>query len=243
MQLGRGTPWARVACQHQRPPAADRLGSTGLTIVLAMMRIHSPPSLPSLLLLLLAVPLCTSTDPRPPRGTLIWPKPQRHDIAAGSAKGRAEAHGFAFNATGAESAILTAAFRRYRGLSFPSAAAHGSSAAVSASAIPALVALDVNVSSSELGLGLSTSENYTLTISFPRSSLVATTVFGALRGLETFSQLLQDDGTISAQTVTDWPRFPFRAVRCTPPATPQACVPWLNQHTSPCLCCGSRSSW
>lgn len=183
---------------------------------MAMMRIQSPPPLPSLLLLsllLLAVPLCTSTDPpQQPRGTLIWPKPQRHDIAASGAKGRAEAHGFAFNATGAESAILTAAFKRYRVLCFPSAAAHESSAAVSASAIPALVALDVNVSSSELGLGLSTSENYTLTISFPRSSLLATTVFGALRGLETFSQLLQDDGTISAQTVTDWPRFPFRAV-------------------------------
>ena len=76
-----------------------------------------------------------------------------------------------------------------------------------------LLGLDVNVTSDELALGLTTSENYTLRVTYPRASLVARTVYGALRGLETFSQLLQDDLTITAQTIVDWPRFPFRAVR------------------------------
>ena len=37
-------------------------------------------------------------------------------------------------------------------------------------------------------------------------------VYGAIRGLETFSQMLQPDLTMREQSVEDWPRFPFRAV-------------------------------
>ena len=120
---------------------------------------------------------------------------------------------FEFAATGANSTILEAALRRYRALCF-GAAVSASSAASSGG--PALQGLDVSVASGSLELGLATSENYTLDVAFPRATLTAHTVFGALRGLETFSQLLlpHDDGsvTVQQQRIADWPRFPFRAV-------------------------------
>lgn len=119
---------------------------------------------------------------------------------------------FQFEATGVKSAILTAALERYRALCIS-----GASSVLGHYSAPVntnqLLGLDVNVTSDELALGLTTSENYTLRVAYPRASLVARTVYGALRGLETFSQLLQDNLTITAQTIVDWPRFPFRAVR------------------------------
>ena len=119
---------------------------------------------------------------------------------------------FQFEATGAESAILTAAFERYRILCLTSNPSVGNSSATPLNTSQ-LVGLDVNVTSDELDLSLATSENYTLQVTYPRAALAAPTVYGALRGLETFSQLLQDNLTIIAQTIVDWPRFPFRAVR------------------------------
>ena len=61
-------------------------------------------------------------------------------------------------------------------------------------------------------LGIGTSENHTLAIAPPRATLTADTVFGALRGLESFSQLLRADMTIAEQTVVDFPRFAHRGV-------------------------------
>lgn len=37
-------------------------------------------------------------------------------------------------------------------------------------------------------------------------------MYGALRGLETFAQLVQPDYSVHEQSVVDYPRFPFRAV-------------------------------
>lgn len=159
-----------------------------------------------------AARLSDSPPSQPAEGTLIWPKPQLQvvDGTQGLVK---NPHGFQFVATGAQSSILAAAFKRYHALCFSAAASShqgGGAAPVNTSE---LVGLDVNVISAELELSLTTSENYTLHVGYPRATLVAVTVFGALRGLETFSQLLQDDHTITAQTVVDWPRFPFRGVR------------------------------
>ena len=73
-------------------------------------------------------------------------------------------------------------------------------------------ALLVYVRVADDSLGLGTSENYTLDIAFPFATLAADTVYGAMRGLETFGQLVQPDYSIRAQRVEDFPRFPFRAV-------------------------------
>ena len=66
-------------------------------------------------------------------------------------------------------------------------------------------------------MGLNVSERYSLQLTHPTAVLTAETVWGALRGLETFSQLLQHNGstgaiTVLEQRIDDWPRFPFRAV-------------------------------
>ena len=59
-------------------------------------------------------------------------------------------------------------------------------------------------------LELGTDESYNLTLAAPRASLRAATVYGALRGLETLSQLAAG-GVANATEVHDWPRFDFRA--------------------------------
>ena len=153
----------------------------------------------------------TAPPPTQPEGVLVWPKPQQQQW--GASMGAVDPASFEFAATGANSTILESALRRYRALCF-GAATSGSSAVSSGG--PVLQGLDVSVASGSLELGLNTSENYTLDVAFPQATLTADTVFGALRGLETFSQLLlpHDDGsvTVQQQRITDWPRFPFRAV-------------------------------
>ena len=42
-------------------------------------------------------------------------------------------------------------------------------------------------------IGESTSERYNIIITFPRARLTADTIYGAIRGLETFAQLVQPD--------------------------------------------------
>ena len=86
--------------------------------------------------------------------------------------------------------------------------------------------LVINVTTSDAALREGIDESYSLSIQSDPSSdsglpfastLTAKTVFGALRGLETFSQLVQwnaSSGAYSIQhtEVTDYPRFPFRGV-------------------------------
>eukprot|EP00005_Dracoamoeba_jomungandri_P003078 CAMPEP_0174260610 /NCGR_PEP_ID=MMETSP0439-20130205/10062_1 /TAXON_ID=0 /ORGANISM="Stereomyxa ramosa, Strain Chinc5" /LENGTH=447 /DNA_ID=CAMNT_0015344889 /DNA_START=219 /DNA_END=1562 /DNA_ORIENTATION=- len=78
-----------------------------------------------------------------------------------------------------------------------------------------LTALYVNISSASEDLNSKTVENYTLSVEYPVATLHAENCFGALRGLETFSQLITETaGTfaINQTTVTDFPRFSFRGV-------------------------------
>jgi hexosaminidase len=58
-------------------------------------------------------------------------------------------------------------------------------------------------------------ESYILTISSEGSTLSAATIWGVLRGLETFSQLIhleEDTLVVNATTITDFPRFPHRGL-------------------------------
>src|SRR5437879_12811408 len=62
---------------------------------------------------------------------------------------------------------------------------------------------------------LSENESYTLEINDKQVRLVAPTVVGALRGLETFLQLLQGDRDgyyLPAIKIQDQPRFPWRGL-------------------------------
>jgi hexosaminidase len=62
---------------------------------------------------------------------------------------------------------------------------------------------------------LGDNENYTLTISSEGSTLSAATIWGVLRGLETFSQLVYVEGeslVVNATIITDFPKFPHRGI-------------------------------
>jgi hexosaminidase len=118
------------------------------------------------------------------------------------------------------SKLLTAAFERYTALTFPHVISAGAGAS-SASGTPALTSLKVSVASlAEDFPQLETDESYELTIA-PTSgaTLTANTVFGALRGLETFSQMVVFDFDSEAYTlpyapwqISDTPRFPHRGL-------------------------------
>ncbi|RZC34075.1 Glyco hydro 20 domain containing protein [Asbolus verrucosus] len=58
-------------------------------------------------------------------------------------------------------------------------------------------------------------EEYTLTVTATEGTLSAPTIWGVLRGLETFSQLIyleEDTLLINATTIHDFPRFPHRGL-------------------------------
>ncbi|XP_055968440.1 beta-hexosaminidase subunit beta-like isoform X2 [Sorex fumeus] len=63
---------------------------------------------------------------------------------------------------------------------------------------------------------ISSDESYNLKVQGPVASLSAHSVWGVLRGLETFSQLIYQDPygtiTINESTITDSPRFPHRGI-------------------------------
>jgi hexosaminidase len=142
-----------------------------------------------------------------PQG-LLWPLPRSVKAHAGS--GTLDPSVFEFKATGERSPTLSSAFARYTKLLAPGAA--GTAGAGAGTGAGALSGLDVDVKSDSLTLGIETSEAYNLTIAFPRATLAAETVYGALRGLETFSQLVGAGKTIAGQAIRDRPRFPHRGV-------------------------------
>lgn len=114
------------------------------------------------------------------------------------------------------SKLLTTAFERYTRLTFPHKvpATHDEAAS--------LTGLSVTVdSTAEDFPQIETDESYELTVpeSGGKATLHAKTVFGALRGLETFSQIVMFDFDSEAYTipfapwtVTDTPRFPHRGL-------------------------------
>jgi hexosaminidase len=112
--------------------------------------------------------------------------------------------------------ILEQAFVRYAEILFGSLSAAAPIKAPAGS----LASLHVNISNLDDELQLYTSENYTLRVAADGSPgmLTCVTVYGCLRGLETFSQLIvrptpgQYAVTGVPIAITDWPRFPHRGL-------------------------------
>ena len=124
---------------------------------------------------------------------------------------------FAFRAAagGFSNALLEAALARAGAQAFP----YGQGQAPSLPG-PTLAALEVDVASSDAVLRLGVDESYTIVVD-PRAPvparLAAPTIFGAMRGLETFAQLVSynlSDASYACEAVqiSDAPRFPFRGV-------------------------------
>ena len=158
---------------------------------------------------------------------MVWPQPQKQTLLERRGYLAPSLSDFSFVADGAaaaDSKALAAAFTRYAGVVFqhaPTATIQWAGRCDAAPCPPpppppdrSLVckALNVRVASAAESLAHNTSEKYELTVGFPNSTLTADTVYGAMRGLETFSQLVQADYSLREQTIEDFPRFPFRAV-------------------------------
>ena len=161
-----------------------------------------------------------STVADPPLPVLpVWPLPHSGAYAAGGAMPACLSPTLSLSCTGACPAPLPAAFDRYAALMF---FAGSPSDAVGAGFV---TALNISVAA-DAPLGLGVSENYTLTIPTGVGAdtvavLTADTQWGALRGLETFSQLWQWSGRGTAVSyctananlqLEDWPRYPWRGL-------------------------------
>ena len=122
-----------------------------------------------------------------------------------------DAGAFAFRAAGATNDVLAAALVRARVAAFP----YGRGTPSSAPA--ALAALDVVVASADATLVAGVDESYNITIGESGATLAAVTAFGALRGLETFAQLVvynvtEDSYEVATGEIRDAPRFAYRGV-------------------------------
>jgi hypothetical protein len=113
--------------------------------------------------------------------------------------------------------ILTNAFERYYAIAVGQAAAvtaQGDVESLLVNAATPITALEVTLGSADTSLTLETNVSYTLKVAAPTITIQADNVFGALNGLESFSQLVEADGTIVGTTIFDNPRYQFRATMC-----------------------------
>ena len=145
----------------------------------------------------------------------LWPKPQ--SASFGSQTLSIDARAFTFVVTGASSGILQDAIDRFSRIVFVTTPPVTPINTTLKPIVASLPSLWINVLSSNESLTLTTSENYTLVVDVAGNALLtASTVFGALRGLETFSQLVDwvpgstTSFLIPECTITNFPRFPHR---------------------------------
>ena len=138
------------------------------------------------------------------KGT-IWPKPQSEE--------RSENTFYTFSPssfkfkTSTKHPILMNAFSRYEELTFPNKKLYQENS------LTKIEFIDVTIADLEQPLSMNSNETYTLKIKAPTTTLEAESVWGALRGLETFSQAVYQNGTsywAAGNTIIDYPRFKYR---------------------------------
>ena len=145
-------------------------------------------------------------------GLTVWPKPQQQTDTGVLHTIDQSAFAFSGAGHGASSPILLDAFKRYRGIILRAASHRASvSSPRSRSAAAAISGAVVTVASADETLSLETDVSYNLTVATPTIKLQANTVFGALNGLESLSQLVDRDASINGTSIQDWPRYQFRA--------------------------------
>jgi hexosaminidase len=139
----------------------------------------------------------------------LWPAPKT--VSFGDGLLSLDPSTFTFTSS-TPTPILTASFSRYMAIvtiRIPPLTP------TDALVVGVISALSITLRSTSETLGFNTSEAYELTVSSTGSTLVADTVFGALRGLETFSQLVEFSATtgnavVREATILDAPRFQHR---------------------------------
>ena len=152
--------------------------------------------------------------------TGVWPQPKSSD--AGATTGlRIDATNFAFKYESAASPTLAAAFERYKALMFPHAVAAADLRLAPGGAAALSEVLVTVAEVDESHPQLETDESYSMQIGDDGSAkLDAATIYGAMHGLETLSQLVVFDFETQAYTlgagtpisIDDAPRFPHRGL-------------------------------
>ncbi|KAL2602784.1 hypothetical protein AAZV13_10G247500 [Glycine max] len=151
----------------------------------------------------------------------IWPLPAKFSFGNDSLS---VDPALSLSGNGAASAIVRDAFHRYKGILFK----HGDRFSFLRTPRPVydVTRLSINVHSHSEELQLGVDESYNLFVSRAQAlsgagqvTIEANTVFGALRGLETFSQLCSFDYTTKTVqiykapwSILDKPRFPYRGL-------------------------------
>ncbi|KAG4919889.1 hypothetical protein JHK82_057315 [Glycine max] len=151
----------------------------------------------------------------------IWPLPAKFIFGNDSLS---VDPALSLSGNGAASAIVRDAFDRYKGILFK----HGDRFSFLRTLRPVydVTKLSINVHSHSEELQLGVDESYNLFVSRAQAlsgagqvTIEANTVFGALRGLETFSQLCSFDYTTKTVqiykapwSIRDKPRFPYRGL-------------------------------
>uniref|UniRef100_A0A8C5GAT6 Hexosaminidase A (alpha polypeptide) n=1 Tax=Gouania willdenowi TaxID=441366 RepID=A0A8C5GAT6_GOUWI len=145
----------------------------------------------------------------------VWPLPQTWSSSAGRVP--LDPQNFYLVHGGKSAAqqgcsVLDVAFKRYFSLLFPDY----NSALRFRQGTLFTVEVTVSQDDCEGYPNQDSSERYSLNVKGQLASLTADTVWGALRGLETFSQLVyQDDYNtyfVNETEIEDFPRFPFRGI-------------------------------
>ena len=139
----------------------------------------------------------------------VWPKPQQQ--TPGKQDFQLSADKFSFVATGEKSDVLSDAMDRYVELTFPKVFRSTADRTLD---LPLISSLEISVQEKYRNMTFESDESYSLTVDAPKSILTAKTVWGALRGMETFSQLVYQDveGNFLAleSKIVDSPRFHYR---------------------------------
>jgi len=145
----------------------------------------------------------------------VWPVPDQYTVGNTTLSVTRSANFFA--ATGSQSPILTQALTRYISYLFPINSDDNVKSSDRVEA--ALVGCDVNVLKTDDTLQLGVDETYQITVpqTGGRATISANTVYGALRGLETFVQIVEFDYsgqyTVMAPiSIKDAPRYAHRSL-------------------------------
>ena len=136
----------------------------------------------------------------------VWPQPQQEDRDK-STEYTLDPNTFAFKSNLTNNDILKEAFDRYMDLIFPDTSLKPRPT------VKQLMNIFVKVDNENQELDVDSDESYELTVEFPTATLHAVSVWGALRGLETFSQLVFENQTnymIHKNKIKDKPRFRYR---------------------------------
>jgi hexosaminidase len=141
------------------------------------------------------------------QGLSIWPKPLQQTDSGELFLIEQSTFRFQTTGPGAESAVLNDALKRYRGIIF----LHSIESTTDIVLSGEVTGATIYVESANEDLSLETNQSYVLRISAPTVTITANTVYGALNGLESFSQLVSRSLLVNGTTINDAPRYQFRS--------------------------------